>query len=420
MTIDYYIFGSCEGENYSECFVNFQSQDYQSKWDYELNKKVVIKCEMVNYPLTVTYEAPIERNDLKKSYLNKFKEISMDEPNKWYISSDLSLINYFLTSTKSELWNPGASSRAIKFINELNVLTEGTNISYYLDVRAGNQDKDMMYESAFGPVTVFYNGYAYGTRETGIYLQHVIYIPKSTKDTKEAYIEAAQKRINDYLGKDNGVLVTYGGLISSLPEFAEDIDNPINSDGNYYNISILGKTYKFYIVKFDDSKLVVPKYNAKNLENNIIIKSNDSSIPLDTDISTKIVDNLKLKEKLGTDNYISYDINLYSTAKNAKIEKLKNGLFEVSIPVPTKLEGKTLAIYYENSAGKLEEYEVVVNNGMATFKTNHFSVYTLSEKLEVKENNPKTGDQIMTWLSLGIISLIGLTGTLVYRKRYNK
>ena len=94
-----------------------------------------------------------------------------------------------------------------------------------MDVRAGNQDKDMMYESAFGPVTVFYNGYAYGTRETGIYLQHVIYIPKSTKDTKEAYIEAAQKRINDYLGKDNGVLVTYGGLISSLPEFAEDIDN---------------------------------------------------------------------------------------------------------------------------------------------------------------------------------------------------
>ena len=159
---------------------------------------------------------------------------------------------------------------------------------------------------------------------------------------------------------------------------------------------------------------------AKNIENNIIIKSNDSSIPLDTDISTKIVDNLKLKEKLGTDNYISYDINLYSAAKNTKIEKLKNGLFEVSIPVPTKLEGKTLAIYYENSAGKLEEYEVVVNNGMATFKTNHFSVYTLSEKLEVKENNPKTGDQIMTWLSLGIISLIGLTGTLVYRKRYNK
>ena len=52
MTIDYYIFGSCEGENYSECFVNFQSQDYQSKWDYELNKKVVIKCETVNYPLT--------------------------------------------------------------------------------------------------------------------------------------------------------------------------------------------------------------------------------------------------------------------------------------------------------------------------------------------------------------------------------
>lgn len=66
MTIDYYIFVSCEGENYSECFVNFKSQDYQSKWDYELNKKVVIKGETVNYSLMVAYEAPIERNDLKK------------------------------------------------------------------------------------------------------------------------------------------------------------------------------------------------------------------------------------------------------------------------------------------------------------------------------------------------------------------
>ena len=29
----------------------------------------------------------------------------------------------------------------------------------------------------------------------------------------------------------------------------------------------------------------------------------------------------KEEEKLGTDNYISYDINLYSAAKNAKIEE---------------------------------------------------------------------------------------------------
>ena len=191
---------------------------------------------------------------------------------------------------------------------------------------------------------------------------------------------------------------------------------------NYYENR--SKTYLMrrtpVIVRIDGKAFHTFTKGMKKPFDNIIIKSNDSSIPLDTNISTKIVDNLKLKEKLGTDNYISYDINLYSAVKNAKIEKLKNGLFEVSIPVPTKLEGKTLAIYYENSAGKLEEYEVVVNNGMATFKTNHFSVYTLSEKLEVKENNPKTGDQIMTWLSLGIISLIVLTGTLVYRKRYNK
>ena len=35
--------------------------------------------------------------------------------------------------------------------------------------------------------------------------------PDNTAETKEAYIAAAQKRIDDYLGKNSGVIIEYNG-----------------------------------------------------------------------------------------------------------------------------------------------------------------------------------------------------------------
>ena len=33
------------------------------------------------------------------------------------------------------------------------------------------QDETLMYESAFGPMSVFYNGYSYGLKDQGLYLK---------------------------------------------------------------------------------------------------------------------------------------------------------------------------------------------------------------------------------------------------------
>ncbi|MDD6879436.1 MAG: hypothetical protein PUD59_04345 [bacterium] len=340
-----------------------------------------------------------------------------------YQVDDLSLINYYMTSAKSELWNPGAPGRAIKYVSELNEITEGANVSYGMSVAAGQQDDSLMFEYAYGGLIVFYNGYAYGQKQEGVYLKRVLYIPQSTENTKEAYVAAAQKRINDYLG-NNDVIVSYGGTISSLDSDAEDPQLPvITDDGNYYNIKIKGRTYKFYIIKGTSDKLKPPIYNAKNLDSNITVTSKDSSIPLDTTINVKLVENKNIKDKIGTDNYITYDINLYSNAKEASIEKITNDLFEVSIPVPERLNNKSLIVYYETNEGKLEEHEVTVKNCLAVFTTDHFSKYTLAEKTNAKaetlEKNPQTYDGIMKWVALGSISIFGIVGTVVYVKKHN-
>lgn len=273
-----------------------------------------------------------------------------------------------------------------------------------------------MYESAFGPMSIFYNGYLYGTKEEGIYLKRVIYIPQDTENTKEAYVAAAQKRINDYLG-NSSVVVSYGGLLSSLPEFSEDPDYPIISDGNYYNIKIGSRTYKFYIIKGTDEELLQPTYVGLDLNSKIEITSEDSSIPLDTSLTVNNIEDNSIKNITGTENYKSYDISLYSAAKNAKIEKLENGKFVVKMPVPTELNGKDLIVYYITSDGTIEEHEVIVKDGYASFETNHFSTYILAEK--VAEENPKTYDGIGNRILMGTISLIGLFGAIIYLKKSN-
>lgn len=421
----YYVFAGCYESPYTSCTIEVQTEDYGMNYDPDLG----ISGWSNTYTINVTYDEP-EANSLIDNYFDKLNDSVISNPRTYYFVEDLSLINYYLTSEKSELWNPGASGRALKY-STLNNVTNGANITYFIDIRGGIQEENLMFESAFGPMSIFYNGYLYGTKEEGLYLKRVIYIPEDTEDTKEAFVAAAQKRINDYLGNDS-VVVSYGGLLSSLPEDSEDIDYPIESDGNYYNIKISNRTYKFYIVKGTKNQLIEPTYVGFDLNSKIEITSEDSSIPLDTSITVKDVNDSSIKDKIGTENYKTYDISLYSNAKGAKIEKLDNGKFLVKIPVPTELNEKDLIVYYIASDGTKEEHEVTIKDGYAIFETNHFSTYVLAEKTsstvdqtttvtpeEPTTSNPQTNDNINTYIVMLIVGTLGVV-SLSFRYLKNK
>lgn len=411
----YVIQAACLSEPYEDCIVEIYSKDYESNW----NTGETIKGWKSEYNIKVTYEEPNE-NSIINGYEKKLNDFDSSNPSTYYMIEDLSLINYYLTSNKSELWNTGAPGRALKY-STINNITNGSNVTYYIDARAGNQDESLMYESAFGPMSIFYNGYLYLTKEEGVYLKRVIYIPKDTKNDVNSYILEAQKRINNYLGSSSKVKITYGGKLSDLDEFAEDIDYPISSDdGNYYNIRVGDRTYKFYIIKADSDKLVNPTYIATDIVSNIQITSNDSKIPLDTLVTVKNINDNSFKDKIGTNNYKIYDINLYSDANNSKIEKLDNGKFLVKIPIPKQLDNKNLIVYYITSSGEKEKHEVIVKNGLATFETNHFSTYILAENNIIKNeviSNPKTEDNIYLYIGTTLLSLVLMLGIYLYFKK---
>ena len=62
-------------------------------------------------------------------------------------------------------------------------------------------------------------------------------------------------------------------------------------------------------------------------------------------------------------------------------KELEDGSFEVRIPLSEKLKGKDLVAYYVDDNGNKEEHEVTIKEGYAVFNTNHFSTYTLAEKV---------------------------------------
>ena len=124
-----------------------------------------------------------------------------------------------------------------------------------------------------------------------------------------------------------------------------------------------------------------------------------------------------------------YDITLQSEG----VEVQPNGKVKVSIPVPNDLDINKLVVYRINDDRTKTEYAVTVENGYATFETDHFSTYVLAEEKTAqgitgeinnettnetiaegeKDETPKTG--IDTKLNINNIGLITLVAIITKR-----
>lgn len=361
------------------------TDDELTKCDITIYKRGVVEPIIKFCDINVTYDVP-EENEVVNSILSKIK-VANDESDfeNFYFISDLNLINLYMTETDiNRIWSQNAA-RHLKFSKDFIEISDGSDVSFYLETRCGGGGA--MYLYAMGETSLFYNNYNYDNVCTGIYLQRVIYIPEKTKETPEAYIKAAQERIDSYLGAENEVKVTYGGTLNSLGEDDEDVVQREKTDGNYYNVTINDETYKFYIMKGSNKQLEKPKYKGKHIKTNIKITTDNSTVPLDTHLTVEVIKNKDIEEIVGTDNYYAYDIKLYSTTKSDSIKKINNGKFLVSIPLDGSFDGENVIVYYLDNNNKLNKYETIVKDGVASFETDHFSTYILAEKIVEKDTS---------------------------------
>lgn len=156
---------------------------------------------------------------------------------------DLYLINYLNASSKGI-----NESMALNFAKDLIELTNGGNIVYKYDARLGEYNPIGLWDYNGGSVIVYYNGKAVNTTSIGITISKVLYVPMDTANTDEARINAAMKRIKEYLGTTDGISIKVGGALESLNaegmEWNEyDLFDETTSGNNYYIVTINGNEW---------------------------------------------------------------------------------------------------------------------------------------------------------------------------------
>lgn len=141
----------------------------------------------------------------------------------------------------------------------------------------------------------------------------------------------------------------------------------------------------------------------------------------------------KIKEKIGNDSIIAgcYDIDV-----NVLLNKVKVGnISELDNKITIVLDKPTVLPEVQNGykrvfkiaslhEGQVIEYETTDNGDTVSCEAGLFSTFTVSyDDVKVSTNtantssNPKAGDNIVIWISLMVVSLLGFAGTVKFVKK---
>lgn len=158
--------------------------------------------EEESYTLSLVYEYD---EDIKKIVDGYIKEIPEDKDK--FAVNDMEVINFIYNGK-------GDEKNLVKYSGELKEYINYKNFS--VGIRMGCDDR--FFTEALGIASFNYNNTFYGmlSGPRGAIAKHIIYVPDSTGDTKEELMQAAQKRIDDYIGKGKITLSYLGTGIYDL------------------------------------------------------------------------------------------------------------------------------------------------------------------------------------------------------------
>lgn len=399
----YSIYGNCYEKD--KCFVFItDTKDYSKHKEYSAKFEFVIPNMQIK-----------NRID---SYAKSFKYEEMHPEKYLFTMEDLETINY--KYTLPNFGDIDGLNAIINYSSEFQNKIGYTNIGIKLDTRAGWDDK--FSSGCFGFLNLLYDNIIYSTvKIAGVKQNNVLYVPDETKDTTEAYINAALERIKKYIPKAE-VKIEYAGQIDKTEEYGvldlEEIVDVSKTLDEYYKVTIGEEEYYYFIAK-DSSKMRTPVMNTVDALTDISIKTESSEVPLDSKINTVVIDakSDEYKEflkKVNINNGLVVDLKLFSDSINKNISKLEDGVFKVYIPLNDELSKLDLTAYYVKDNGEIEKHDVKIEGDYLVFETDHFSTYVIGgNKLE----NPATLDNVSTWIITTGVSLLGLAGAVLYKRK---
>lgn len=82
--INYQYYAWCEGEGYTTCYIDMQSDDYKEEWDVDKQENVTISGEKIKYELTATYDVSSDKNIKRfEKYFSRLRDAKMDKVDTW-------------------------------------------------------------------------------------------------------------------------------------------------------------------------------------------------------------------------------------------------------------------------------------------------------------------------------------------------
>lgn len=156
-------------------------------------------------------------------------------------------------------------------------------------------------------------------------------------------------------------------------------------------------------------------------DSGITLEASTGEVPLNIDLSVVSITKgsmqyNKIKDILpDADKFVAFQINILLN----EVEKQPGGNVKLSIPIPSEFDSSKLMVYRIEDQYKIA-YPVTVtiinNQKYATFVTDHFSTYVLSELSLI---NPPTGDiNIVLHVTTSILSLLVIACVIVSYKKY--
>lgn len=423
-------------EDYTLCDITIALDS----WDEELDDSVYFEETYDGIPVEYIYDEGIKANADQYT-------VNIPETKEFFKVEDLDIVNYWMHS--SLLPEETASNVLANYSGELKELLEYCNYDFDVDNRAGSDYA--FFTERRGIAKLSYEDVVYYLNpELGVKAEHIIYVDDETEDTPEALRDAAQARIDEYLGEGNVEISINEELTLSqyfidedaaMVEARKDEPDPsflehdrelfaqknaflfaLRDDGveTVFKATVNGREHDLLILR-DSAKMVTPTFRTADIETAIEIETEDSAVPLDAWIRAERMEAgdeyERIMETLQLRDCLTFDLNLYSETFGGNVTKLDNDEFEVRIPISgTELEDQELKAYFVDDEGNVETYDVEKRGRFAVFYTSHFSAYTLAgdEKIvdaeDEQENEKKPEGAPATGDNGGLLVMLLISG----------
>lgn len=264
---------------------------------------------------------------------------------------------------------------------------------------------------------------------------HALALYSLGKVSQESNITISGGTLN---GKDGAVLVrdmTKEDFVSGAYKAVSNTP-VIKVNGGTFNTSVEAYLDTNYIEKQNSNNYTVEKnikLTADDTNGNpiatfesAVAMPNDYELvvterTLSDDVKKSIVDSKLYKSVKNLELLKVYDI---SVMQNGSVVRVDNNTYKISLKVDKDLvkNYKNFKVLYIDDNNEVKEVlDAVYANGYITFKTTHLSTYAIAGYNDTASEvaNPKTSDNIIIFTILGVVALLGITGSWYFKRKLN-